>query len=127
MGGETRCLGITGSAFVGCISTDIGPTQGKSSSAWKKTGSSAVGGDTMKPVKFEQANRILSKPSNMTDDECSSLWVYSDGKTCISCWKMTWLQRIKALLFGRVWLGIYSGNTQPPVWLDCDKTVFCKE
>lgn len=78
----------------------------------------------MTPIKFKEANRNLSKPPNMTDAECSSLWVYSDGTQCISCWKMSWKQRIKALLFGKVWLSVLSGSTQPPVWLDCDKTVF---
>lgn len=29
----------------------------------------------MKPIKFNEANRNLSKPENMTDEECSSLWV----------------------------------------------------
>lgn len=78
----------------------------------------------MTPIKFKEANRNLSKPPNMTDAECSSLWVYSDGIQCISCWKMSWKQRIKALLFGKVWLSVLSGSTQPPVWIDCDKTVF---
>lgn len=80
----------------------------------------------MKPIKFEEANKNLLKPSDMTDAECSSLWVNTDGVVCISCWQMSFKQRIKALLFGKVWLGIRSGSTQPPVWLDCDKTVFEK-
>lgn len=78
----------------------------------------------MVPVKFKEANRKLLKPEGMTDEECSALWVYTDGKQCISCWKLSWKQRIKALLFGRVWLSVLYGGTQPPVWLDCDKTVF---
>lgn len=78
----------------------------------------------MIPVKFPEANKNLLKPHNMTDAECSSLWVYTDGMQCISCWKLSWKQRLKALLFGKVWLSVRSGVTQPPVWLDCDKTVF---
>ena len=39
----------------------------------------------------------------------------------------TWEERIKALLFGRVWLSVLSGRTQPPVWLSCCKTIFLKE
>lgn len=31
----------------------------------------------MKPIKFEQANKNLLKPESMTDEECSSLWVYN--------------------------------------------------
>lgn len=78
----------------------------------------------MVPIKFKEANVNLLRPNNMTAEECSSLWVYTDGKQCISCWKLSWKQRIKALLFGKVWLSVLSGSTQPPVWLDCDKTVF---
>ena len=80
----------------------------------------------MKPIKFKQANTNLLKPDSMTDEECTNLWVYCDGEQCISCWKLSFLQRIKALLFGKVWLSVLSGQTQPPVWLDCDKTVFEK-
>jgi hypothetical protein len=78
----------------------------------------------MKPIKFKEANKNLLKPESMTDTECGSLWVYNDGKQCISCWKMTFKQRIKAILFGKVWLSVMGGQTQPPVWVDCDKTVF---
>ena len=78
----------------------------------------------MKPIKFAEANKNLLKPSSMSDAECRSLWVYTDGRECVSCWKLTWAQRIKALLFGRIWLSVLSGQTQPPVWLDCAKTVF---
>lgn len=81
----------------------------------------------MKPIKFEQANKNLLKPESMTDEECSSLWVYNDGRKCINCWRLTWKERIKALLFGRVWLSVLSGRTQPPAWLACCKTVFLKE
>lgn len=81
----------------------------------------------MKPIKFKEATKNLLKPENMTDEECSSLWVYNDGQECVSCWRLTWKERIKALLFGKVWLGVLSGFTQPPVWLVCDKTVFTQE
>lgn len=81
----------------------------------------------MKPIKFKEATKNLLKPENMTDEECSSLWVYNDGRECVSCWRLTWKERIKALLFGKVWLGVLSGFTQPPVWLVCDKTVFTQK
>jgi len=76
------------------------------------------------PVKFPEANKNLLKPESMTDEECASLWVYSDGRQCISCWKLGFIDRMKALLFGRIWLGVLSGDTQPPVWILCQKSVF---
>lgn len=78
----------------------------------------------MKAIKFKQANKNLLKPDSMTDEECSSLWVFTDGRQCVSCWKLNLKQRLSALFFGRVWLSVLSGYTQPPVWLDCTKTVF---
>ena len=78
----------------------------------------------MKPIKFAEANRELKKPADMTDEECKSLYVYTDGIDCISCWKMNFRQRLTALIFGKVWLSVHSGGTQPPVWLWCGKTVF---
>ena len=78
----------------------------------------------MKPIKFDEANKNLLKPQNMTDEECSSLWVFTDGQQCISCWKMSFKQRLSALIHGKVWLSVCSGQTQPPVWVDCCNTVF---
>lgn len=78
------------------------------------------------PTKFPETNKNLLKPDSMTDEECSSLWVYTDGRECISCWQLTLRQRLTALIHGKIWLGVLSGYTQPPVWLDCDKTVFIK-
>lgn len=78
----------------------------------------------MKPIEFKQANKNLLKPDSMTDEECSSLWVYTDGRQCMSCWKLSFKQRLSALIFGKVWMSILSGSTQPPVWLDCTREVF---
>ena len=80
-------------------------------------------GVAMKPIKFKQANIELQKPKDMTDEECKSLWVYRGATQSISCWKLSFKERLKALLFGKVWLGV-AGTSQPPVWLDCNKDVF---
>ena len=76
----------------------------------------------MKPLAFKESNKNLLPPSGMSN--CDGLPVYTDGSQCISCWKMTFLQRISALVFGRVWVSVLSGQTQPPIWLSCEKTVF---
>lgn len=81
----------------------------------------------MTPIKFKESNIELTKPSSMTDEECSSLHIYQnpDG-TCISCWTVPFWKRLKFLFHGRIWLGVCSGKTQPPVWLDCTNSVFVK-
>lgn len=81
----------------------------------------------MMPEDFKEANVTLLKPESMTDKECSSLRVYTDGKQCVSCWGLSLIERLKVLFYGKIWLGVLSGHTQPPVWMDCGKTVFIKE
>lgn len=81
----------------------------------------------MNPAPFKESNRTLRKPDSMTDEECSSLDVFTDGKICISRWQLSIIDRIRLLIHGHIWLGVLSGQTQPPVWLDCRKTVFVKE
>lgn len=71
----------------------------------------------MKPIDFPQSTKVLQKPSTMSDKECSSLHVWSDGKQCVSCWKPTFKERMNILFGGKVWLGVYSGKTQPPVFV----------
>ena len=78
----------------------------------------------MEPMNFKQANKNLLKPEGMKDEECGSLPVFSDGTQCISLWKMTWRERLSALLFGKIWLSVYSGQTQPPVWLMAANEIF---
>lgn len=71
----------------------------------------------MKPIDFPQSTKVLQKPSTMSDNECSSLHVWNDGKQCVSCWKPTFKERMNILFGGKVWLGVLSGKTQPPVFL----------
>lgn len=78
----------------------------------------------MKTIKFKEANKCLRKPPGMTDEECGSLWVHCDGRECVSCWTMNWKERLAALFFGRIWLFVMFGETQPPVSVMCCKTVF---
>jgi len=81
----------------------------------------------MEPLEFEQQSIILTKPNNMTDEECGPLPIYSDGRICVSLWQMSWRERVSSLFFGRVWLLIYSGQTQPPVVLQVTRELFEKE
>lgn len=71
----------------------------------------------MKPIDFPQSTKVLQKPSEMPDKECASLHVWSDGKQCVSCWKPTFVERMKIAFGGNVWLGVLSGKTQPPVFV----------
>ena len=77
----------------------------------------------MKPLKFPGAVE-LKKPPSMIDEECSSLWIHRQDNTCISLWTASFWQRLKFLFHGHIWIGILSGQTQPPIWLDCQDDIF---
>ena len=80
----------------------------------------------MKPTEFSEQTKVLSKPVGWSDDECSPLGVWTDGRECISRWEPTLRERI-ALLFGApVWLRVVSGKTQPPVALQAKRTLFMR-
>ena len=72
----------------------------------------------MKPIKFKETNKILQKPDNMIDEDCQSLYVYTDEKQCISCWKLSLWERLKLIFTGKLWVRVHSGSTQPPIVLD---------
>jgi hypothetical protein len=81
----------------------------------------------MKPVSFAEQTKVLNANPNQLEIDglaVGGLPVFSDGEQCISCWRLNWWERLKVLLFGRVWLGIHMGATQPPVWLCAERSVF---
>lgn len=74
----------------------------------------------MIPIDFPQANRTLTAPSSMTDEECGPLRVWTIGEECISLWRGGLLERLRFLVTGRMWLRVASGRTQPPVALQVE-------
>ena len=81
----------------------------------------------MRPLNFKEATIELKKPSSMSDEECGSLFIYNTEKgECISLWTVSFWNRLKFLFHGKLWIGILSGKTQPPIWLDMNKTIFTK-
>lgn len=76
----------------------------------------------MTPSQFTESNKTLLAPTGM--DNCDSLPVFTDGKQCISLWRPTWRERLQFLFYGRLWVYVIGGSTQPPIALVIDKTVF---
>lgn len=77
----------------------------------------------MQPVKFEQQNKLFTKPRGTTDEECGDLPVFTDGNEHVSKWKMSIAERIHCALRGYVWLRVWSSG-QPPVLITGRKTEF---
>ena len=80
--------------------------------------------ETVKPIVFKERTGTLGRPVGITEEQCGSLSVHQTGEQVISCWRASWRERLSLLVFGRVWLWVWSGNTQPPVTLEATRTVF---
>lgn len=74
----------------------------------------------MKPVTFPEKTVDLQRPPSMTEEECQPLPVFRDGERCISCWRPTLRERLRILFTGQVWLHVWFGNSQPPVYVGAE-------
>lgn len=81
----------------------------------------------MHPANFAESNKVLSKPDEMTDDECGPLCVcqafQGDLPVNISCWKPTKAELTEIISTGRVWVGVI-GPAMPPIWVSGHKPAF---
>jgi hypothetical protein len=78
----------------------------------------------MKPIPFKEMNKILTTPLGKPEPDCGDLPTYIGGGQIISCWRLDFWDRIRALIFGRIWLGVMGKKTQAPARLDCCRTIF---
>jgi len=81
----------------------------------------------MKPVNMiadgVEANMALTAPG------CGDLPVLRSHDAfgtpqMVSRWRLSFFERIKVLLFGDMWLGVITAESQPPVYLTVDNPVF---
>ena len=73
----------------------------------------------MKPTKFKEQTKTLYGRG-----EIKPLPVFSNGVVCVSCWKLNFVERLRGLIFGRIWVQVRSGKTQPAIALFCWKKGF---
>ena len=73
----------------------------------------------MKPIDFTESTLKLGAPKGQ-EKEVGDLHVYTDKKKCISCWELT-DEEIKTLQkTKKIYVGVFSGSTQPPIFLSVD-------
>lgn len=61
----------------------------------------------MKAIKFEQMNCTYAE--DQPEYEPLPAYKMEDG-TVLSCWKMSWKERLHVLFSGKIWLWLWSGN-----------------
>lgn len=82
----------------------------------------------MRPVKFEECNVVLCE----NDPDYKPLPILrqtsESGVEVISCWKLSFVDRIRVLFTGRVWVDVFTAKGSPqPIMLSADKDdVICK-
>lgn len=59
-----------------------------------------------------------------TERDVTDLPVWKDGNYILSCWRLSWRERISALLFGNAWLWVVARHTHPPIAINLVKTPF---
>jgi hypothetical protein len=65
----------------------------------------------MKPIEFPQQTTVLAK----NQPEYLPLPVFSDGEQMVSCWELSWVERLKLLFTGKLWLRqLTYGNLLQP-------------
>ena len=64
----------------------------------------------MIPIKFKEQN--ITYVAN----DCGDLPTYKNDEQIISCWKGTFIDRLRYLFTGVLWFSVI-GNSQPPIWL----------
>jgi hypothetical protein len=80
----------------------------------------------VQPIDFPEKTKDLLKPEGMTDPQCGSLPVWSDNAVCVSCWRPSLRERLSMLWFGKVWLHVHAGRTQPPIALEGKRQIFTR-
>jgi hypothetical protein len=68
----------------------------------------------MLPTDFKYRNLVLGKPKNMTDEECMSLPVWTNGNMYISKWKLNKEDLEMILQTGEIWFQVTSA-VHPPI------------
>ena len=68
----------------------------------------------MKPANFILANSTVGTPQ-AGEDVIAALPIFNDGERSLSCWKLSWRERLSALVFGRAWVWVKSGKSMPPM------------
>lgn len=73
------------------------------------------------PFEFDGYNKILTGPPGTENVE--DLPVFANGTCCVSAWKLTADELAEINKTGVVFISIFSGKSQPPVYVGSEQSV----
>ncbi|MCC2608374.1 hypothetical protein [Neorhizobium petrolearium] len=74
------------------------------------------------PVAFQGANMVLRAPKGQ-EETVQDLHTFTNGLCSVSCWELSAEELAEVTRTGRIFLSVFSGRTQPPVFLGSENTV----
>ena len=81
----------------------------------------------MESIFFKEANRRLSNLPPAEAMEFFPEYSHSDGITTTVCYRLSLMDRLRALLWGRLWLSVKIGKDKvPPVLIQIKRSPFLK-
>jgi hypothetical protein len=73
------------------------------------------------PVEFEGQNFVLRPPGKA--ENVLPLPIFRNGTCCVSCWELTDDEIAEIVRSRRVYISVFFGNTQPPVFVGSERQV----
>lgn len=69
----------------------------------------------MRAINFPERNITFMPPAGM-EGQCDPLPAFQGEGQVISCWHLTFWERLKLLFCGKLWFSVI-GDAQPPIWM----------
>ncbi|MDX1127465.1 hypothetical protein GOL24_24715 [Sinorhizobium medicae] len=73
------------------------------------------------PVQFTGANMLLRAPEGA--ENVSDMHTFTNGMCSVSCWELSTEELAQVNRTGRIYLSVFSGRTQPPVYVGDEESV----
>lgn len=74
------------------------------------------------PVSFPGQNTVLRSPPGQ-EDTVSELYTFTNGYCSVSCWRLSPEELAEINRTGMVFISIFSGRTQPPIFVGDEEAV----
>lgn len=74
-------------------------------------------------VDWPGANKSLGPPPGKDESQVRTLRVFSNGVECVSCWQLDEEELAEVVRTGKVFVSIFSGSSQPPVYVGSETSV----